>query len=160
MNKAQLIGNLGADPEVRYMPNGDAAVSFRIATNKRWTDKEGKKQEHTEWHSCTMFGKRGEALAKYSHKGSKIYVEGELRTRKWTDKNNVDRWTTEIRVYDFEFLESKGTGRPPHPAEAGNYPGERTDGDPGPQSAPPNTKETDASHVAPPAEVDEDDIPF
>lgn len=100
------------------MPNGDAAVNFRLATNTRWKDKEsGEQKEHTEWHSCSLFGKRAEIFAQYVKKGHRVYVEGELRTRKWTDKNNIDRWTTEVRVRDFEFLQQMGGNKPP-PAEA------------------------------------------
>lgn len=120
LNRATLIGHLGADPEVRYMPSGDAVASFRMATNSRWTDKQsGEKKEHTEWHQCVIFGKRAEVAGQYLKKGSHVYVEGELRTRKWQDKEGTDRYTTEIVLRDFQFLDSKGDGgnRPPHPAE-------------------------------------------
>lgn len=153
MNKAIIMGNLGADPEVRYMPNGDAAVTLRVATNKSWTDKDsGERKQHTEWHTVIAFGKRAEVIGEYFRKGSKILIEGELRTRKWTDKQNIDRWTTEIRMTDFEFVESKGTGRPPHPADdPSNYPpeerstGRGADSSPSPQTGTPDL---------------EDDIPF
>jgi single-strand DNA-binding protein len=114
MNKVFLIGHLGADPEVRYLPNGDPACNFRIATNARWTDKQsGEKKEHTEWHSCSIFGKRAETFAQYVKKGHRVMVEGEMRTRKWTDKDNIDRWTTEVRVRDFEFLQQASGGKAP-----------------------------------------------
>src|SRR5262245_14599626 len=118
MNKVILIGHLGADPEVRYTQGGDAACNFRMATNTRWTDKQtNEKKEHTEWHSCSIFGKRATVFAEFVKKGHRICVEGELRTRKWTDKNNIDRWTTEIRVRDFEFLQQAPSNRPP-PADS------------------------------------------
>jgi single-strand DNA-binding protein len=144
MNKVILIGHLGADPEVRYLPNGDAACNFRMATNTRWTDKESKeKREHTEWHSCSLFGKRAEAFAQYVKKGHRVCVEGEMRTRKWTDKNNVERYTTEVRVRDFEFLQQASGNRPP-PAETDK---------PDPEAS--------ASAPQPPPQKDfDDDIPF
>lgn len=144
MNKVFLIGHLGADPETRFMPNGDAACNFRMATNTRWTDKETKeKKEHVEWHSCTLFGKRAEAFTQYVKKGHRVMVEGEMRTRKWTDKNNIERWTTEVRVRDFEFLQQASGTKPP-PAEADK---------PDPEGS--------ASAPAPAAQTDfEDDIPF
>lgn len=115
-----IIGNLGADPELRYAPSGDAVVSFSVATNKRWTDRDsGEKKERVEWHRCNAWGRAAETISQYMKKGSKIFIEGELQTRKWTDKEGVDRWTTEIRVFQFEFLDSaSGSGRPPHPADA------------------------------------------
>lgn len=120
MNKAMIIGNLGADPDIRYMPNGDPVTNISVATNKNWTDQEsGEKKQRTEWHRCTAFGKRAENLAKYLRKGSKVFIEGELQTRSWEDKEGIKRYTTEIRVFNFEFLDQRNTGeRPPHPADA------------------------------------------
>lgn len=147
-----IIGHLGADPEIRYMPSGEAAVSARIATNSRWKDKQsGEQKERTEWHSCTIFGKRAEAFAQYVKKGHRIYVEGELRTRKWQDKQGIDRYTTEIVVRDFEFLESKGSGRPPHPADDPNAHPE--------SSAATASGTTDSTPASGNADFD-DDIPF
>ena len=99
VNKVILIGNLGAEPEVRYMQNGDAVANVRIATSESWKDKNsGETQERTEWHNVVFFGKLAEIVKQYVHKGSKIYVEGQLRTRKWQDKEGHDRYSTEIVV--------------------------------------------------------------
>ena len=99
VNKVILIGNLGADPDVRYMQSGDAVCNLSIATSESWKDKQtGEAKERTEWHRCVFFGKLAEIAKEYLRKGSKIYVEGQLRTRKWTDKDGVDRYTTEVHV--------------------------------------------------------------
>ena len=119
LNKAMIIGYLGADPDIRYMPSGSAAANFSVATTSRWKDKQsGEQKEHTEWHRCVAFGKDAETIEKYLKKGAQVYVEGELRTNKWTDKDGIDRYSTEIRVRRFSFLDRKGdSARPPHPAE-------------------------------------------
>ena len=97
VNKVILIGNLGKDPEVRYMPSGGAAANVTLATSESWKDKQtGEKQERTEWHNVVFFGRLAEIAGEYLKKGSKVYVEGSLRTRKWQDKNGTDRYTTEI----------------------------------------------------------------
>lgn len=111
VNKVILIGHLGRDPEVRYLPSGDAVVNISIATSQKWTDKGGEKQEQTEWHRCVAFGKRGEVIGEYMKKGSQIYVEGRLQTKKWQDKDGNDRYTTEIVVDNFQFL-GGGKGKP------------------------------------------------
>ena len=99
VNKVILIGNLGADPDVRYMPSGDAVANVRIATSETWKDRNtGEKQERTEWHNVVFFGKIAEVVKQYLRKGSKIYVEGKLRTRKWQTQDGQDRYTTEIVV--------------------------------------------------------------
>lgn len=99
VNKVILIGNLGADPEVRYMPSGDAVANVRIATSESWKDRNtGEMQERTEWHNVVFFGKLAEIVKQYLRKGSKIYVEGKLRTRKWQGQDGQDRYTTEIVV--------------------------------------------------------------
>ncbi|MBK1719308.1 single-stranded DNA-binding protein [Thiocystis violacea] len=99
VNKVILIGNLGADPEVRYMPSGDAVANVRIATSDSWKDRNtGEMQERTEWHNVVFFGKLAEIVKQYVRKGSKIYVEGKLRTRKWQGQDGQDRYTTEIVV--------------------------------------------------------------
>jgi len=97
VNKVILIGNLGRDPEMRYMPSGDAVANLSVATTETWKDKDGEKQEATEWHRVVFFGKQAEICDLYLKKGSQIYVEGSLRTRKWQDKDGQDRYTTEIR---------------------------------------------------------------
>jgi single-strand DNA-binding protein len=107
VNKVILIGNLGKDPEVRYMQNGDAVASFTIATSESWKDKDtGEKKEATEWHRLTAFRRLGEIAGEYLKKGSSVYIEGKLTTRKWQDKDGVDRYTTEIVVDKLTMLGS------------------------------------------------------
>ncbi len=110
VNKVILIGNLGRDPEVRYMPSGDAVANLRIATTDTFKDKNGDKQEVTEWHSVAFFGRQAEVCGQYLKKGSQIYVEGSLRTRKWQDKEGHDRYTTEIRGDRMQMLGSRSSG--------------------------------------------------
>lgn len=97
VNKAILVGNLGQDPEVRFLPNGGAVCSFTLATSESWKDKDtGEQKEQTEWHRVVIFGKLAEIAGEYLKKGSQVYVEGQLRTRKWQDQSGVDRYTTEV----------------------------------------------------------------
>jgi single-strand DNA-binding protein len=110
VNKVILIGNLGRDPEVRYLPSGDAVANLRIATTDRYKDRNGDQQEVTEWHSVAFFGKQAEICGQYLKKGSQVYVEGSLRTRKWQDKDGNDRYTTEIRGDRMQMLGSRGGG--------------------------------------------------
>ncbi len=119
VNKVILVGNLGQDPEVRYMPNGNAVTNVTIATSDSWKDRDtGQQQERTEWHRVVFFGKLAEIAGQYLRKGSKIYVEGALRTRKWQDQNGQDRYTTEIVVDmngQMQMLDSRNEGG------SGNY---------------------------------------
>ena len=109
INKVILVGNVGGDPEVRYMPNGNAVTTLSIATSETWKDKQtGDKQERTEWHRVVCFNRLGEIAGEYVRKGSKLYVEGSLRTRKWQDPQGQDRYTTEIVASDIQMLDSKG----------------------------------------------------
>ncbi len=109
INKVILVGNLGKDPDTRYMPSGKAVTSFSIATSESWTDKQsGDKQERTEWHNIVLFDKLGEIAAEYLRKGSQVYIEGALRTRKWQDKEGKDRYTTEIVGRDMQMLGGRG----------------------------------------------------
>ena len=102
LNKVTLIGNLGKDPEVRFMPNGGAVANITLATSENWKDKQtGEKKEKTEWHRIVMFGKLAEIAGEYLKKGAKIYVEGSLQTRKWTNQQGQDQYTTEIVIQDF-----------------------------------------------------------
>lgn len=96
INKVIIIGNLGRDPETRFMPNGEAVTNIAVATTESWKDKSGEKKELTEWHRVTMYRKLAEIAGKYLQKGSQVYLEGKLQTRKWTDKDGVERYTTEI----------------------------------------------------------------
>jgi single-strand DNA-binding protein len=111
INKVILVGNLGQDPETRYTANNSAVTNITIATSESWTDKQsGQKQERTEWHRVVMFNKLGEIAGQYLRKGSKVYIEGSLRTRKWQDQNGQDRYTTEIVASDMQMLDSRGAG--------------------------------------------------
>jgi single-strand DNA-binding protein len=107
VNKVILIGNLGKDPETRYMPNGDAVTNITLATTETWKDKNGEKQEKTEWHRVTFYRKLAEIAGEYLKKGRPVYVEGRLETRKWTDKAGVERYTTDVIATDMKMLGSK-----------------------------------------------------
>ena len=104
VNKVILVGNLGADPEVRFTPSGQAVANFRIATSESWTDKSGQKQERTEWHRIVVWGKLGELCGEYLAKGRQCFVEGRLQTREWTDKENKKNYTTEVVATNVVFL--------------------------------------------------------
>jgi single-strand DNA-binding protein len=111
INKVILIGNLGADPEVRYMPGGGAAATLNIATSESWKDKQtGEQQDRTEWHRVVLFNRLAEIAGEYLKKGSKVYIEGSLRTRKWQDKNGQERFTTEIVGNDMQMLDGRSAG--------------------------------------------------
>ncbi len=127
VNKVILVGNLGADPEIRRMNSGDPVVNFRIATSETWRDKEsGERKEKTEWHSIVIFN---DGLAKiaeqYLKKGMKVYIEGQLQTRKWSDRDGIDRYTTEVVLQKFrgelQMLSSNGSGRVPGPSGPDDY---------------------------------------
>lgn len=112
-NQIILIGNLGRDPEVKYTQGGQAVCNFSVAVNEQWTDKSGEKQEKTEWHRVVFFGRLAEIAGEYLKKGSQIYIEGRLQTRKWQDKEGHDRYTTEIVANDMQMLGSRsGQGAP------------------------------------------------
>lgn len=111
INKVIILGNLGQDPECRYLANGDAVTNLSVATSDAWKDKNtGQDQERTEWHRIVMFKKLAEIAAEYLRKGSKVYVEGSLRTRKWQDQNGNDRYSTEIVASDMQMLDSRPSG--------------------------------------------------
>lgn len=149
VNKVILVGNLGADPEVRYMPSGSAVVDVSLATTDSWKDKDsGERKERTEWHRVTFFGRLAEIVGEYMQKGRPMYVEGSLRTEKWQDKSGNDRYTTKIIAREMQMLGSRdgGGGR-------GNFdqspPSQRQGGQGGGQG-----------RDAPPSEDFDDDIPF
>ena len=111
INKVIIIGNLGADPEVRYTPGGSAVANVTVATSTSWRDKQtGDMQDRTEWHRVVFFGRLAEIVGEYLHRGSKIYIDGSLRTRKWQDKSGTERYTTEIVANEMQMLDSKGGG--------------------------------------------------
>jgi single-strand DNA-binding protein len=154
VNKVILVGNLGADPETRSMPSGMTVTNIRIATSESWKDKaSGAQQERTEWHSVALFGRLGEIAAEYLRKGSQVFVEGKIRTRKWQDKQGNDRYTTEVIADNMQMLGARGGG-------GGMGGGERGGGGGGGGSAPPRD---DYDQSPPPAggkEDFDDDIPF
>jgi len=108
LNMAQIIGHLGRDPEVRYTPEGTAVAKLAVATNETWKDKDGEKQERTEWHRVVLFGKVAEIAAEYLKKGSMVYIQGRLQTRKWQGDDGQDRYTTEIVAERMRMLGGKG----------------------------------------------------
>jgi single-strand DNA-binding protein len=111
VNKVIIIGNLGADPETRAMPSGTTVANLRVATSENWRDKQtGEQQERTEWHRVALFGRLAEVAGEYLRKGSKVYIEGSLRTRKWTDKQGNERYSTEIVANDMQMLDGRGGG--------------------------------------------------
>ena len=109
VNKVILIGNLGADPELRETSSGNKVCNFRIATSEQWANRDGEKQEHTEWHRIVVWGRQAETCAQYLAKGRQVYVEGRLQTRKWQDRDGRDRWTTEVVAEQVVFLSVGGT---------------------------------------------------
>lgn len=121
VNKVILIGNLGKDVELKYLPSGDAVTNISVATTETWKDKAGEKQEQTEWTRVAMFGKTAEIAGKYLKKGSQVYIEGKLQTKKWTDKEGQERYSTEVRCDRMQMLGGK-------PEAAQREPGEDNDG--------------------------------
>jgi len=157
VNKAIILGNLGKDPEVRYSAAGDAMCNLTIATSEQWKDKAtGEKREATEWHRVSFFGKLAEICGQYLKKGSQIYVEGSIRTRKWTDKEGVERYSTEIRGDEMKMLGSRPEGGQQRPS---GPPDGASDYAPAPQrnsqGAPPNS-----GRPKPSFDDLGDDIPF
>lgn len=111
VNKVILVGNLGKDPEVRYMPNGNAVANFTVATSESWKDQQGQQQERTEWHNIVMYRRLAEVAGEYLKKGSKVYIEGKLQTSKWQDQaTGQDRYKTEINAHEMQMLDSRGQG--------------------------------------------------
>jgi len=120
INKVILVGNLGKDPEVRYSANGAAIANLTIATSEQWTDKQsGQKQEKTEWHRVVLFNRLGEIAGEYLKKGSQVYIEGKLQTRKWQDQSGQDRYTTEIVANDMQMLGGRGGSAEFTPSQQG-----------------------------------------
>ena len=154
VNKVIILGNLGNDPEVRYMPNGEPVANISIATSETWNDKNtGEKREKTEWHRVIAYRRTAEIIGQYTRKGSKLYVEGKLQTRKWTDNNGVDRYTTEIIADSVQLLDSRGDGNRGHDDHSSR-------GGQGHQQQQP--QQNNAPQYNPPAQDDFDDptIPF
>jgi single-strand DNA-binding protein len=161
INKVILIGNLGNDPETRYMPSGGAVTNISVATSESWKDKQtGQPQERTEWHRVVFFNRLAEIAGEYLRKGSKVYVEGSLRTRKWQDQSGQDRYSTEIVASEMQMLDSRGGG------QAAPYPDAGGHSQAPPQAAPAQGGAQAASGAAPAAGPEgnfqdfDDDIPF
>ena len=142
VNKVILIGNLGADPEVKYTPSGVPVTNLSLATSETWTDRNEERQERTEWHRLVLWRKLAEIAGQYLKKGSKLYVEGKLQTRSWDDQSGQKRYTTEVVVNDMHMLDSRGES----PDTGG-----RMGGDPGPAAS---------QGAMPPGADEDDDLPF
>ena len=147
VNKCILVGNLGKDIELRYTSGGAAVATLSLATTEVWNDKQGQRQEKTEWHRVVLWGKQAESLQEYLLKGRQIYVEGRIQTRQWDDRDGNKRYTTEVRADRVVLLGSRGSG--------GGGGGGSTRGDQGQDQQPPGPLTGDG-----PAELTEDDIPF
>ena len=160
INKVILIGNLGGDPEVKYTPSGAAVTNVNLATNESWTDRNGERQERTEWHRLVFWSKLAEIAGQYLKKGSKVYIEGRLQTRQWDDAQGQRKYTTEIVVNDMQMLDGRGDG-----VDAGPPPG--PGGPPGQGGGPPaqggarsSDPDPGSFGAAPAAGPDDDDLPF
>jgi single stranded DNA-binding protein (ssb) len=164
VNKVILIGNIGQDPEVRYTPGGSAITNISVATSETWKDKQtGQSQERTEWHRVVFFNRLAEIAGEYLRKGSKVYIEGSLRTRKWQDQQGQDRYTTEIVANEMQMLDGRGSegASSSAPSSYGDY------GAPAPaqssgRPAPANNQRSAPPSAAPAPDFDgfDDDIPF
>lgn len=177
INKVILIGNLGADPEVRYMPSGNAVTNVNLATSDSWKDKQsGQMQERTEWHRVVFFNRLAEIAGEYLRKGSKVYIEGSLRTRKWQGQDGQDRYTTEIVASEMQMLDGRGGeggGGYQQPSQGGGYAPQGGDmgyGQPqqynqappqqAPRQQPPQQPAQQPQQPAPGFDDFDDDIPF
>lgn len=166
LNKVTLIGNLGADPEVRFMPSGGAVTTIRLATTRRWKDKQsGERKESTEWHRVVFFNRLAEVAGEYLKKGSQVYVEGHLRTQKWQAQDGQDRYTTEILADEMHMLGSRSGGTTAFGGDAAPSayaPPAASSAKPSYQSAPPMPQNSaNSMPPAPPSYDDfDDDIPF
>jgi len=125
VNKVILVGRLGKDPDVRFMPNGEAVANVTLATTESWKDKSGAKQEKTEWHNLVFYRRTAEVVGEYLKKGSQVYIEGKLQTRKWQTKEGQDRYTTEIIVSEMQMLGGKSQGLTDSPSKLGGQSVER-----------------------------------
>ena len=154
VNKVILMGNLGRDPEVRFMPNGDAVCNFSIATTDSWKDKAGERQEKTEWHNIVMYRRLAEIAGEYLKKGRPVYLEGRLQTRKWQTKEGQDRYTTEVIADSMQMLGGRD-GAPAHESQPTSQPEARDEFD----QTPSRNNQSGSSNSSSFDEF-EDDIPF
>ena len=153
INKVIIVGHLGQDPEVRYMPNGNAVANMTVATSESWKDQQGQQQERTEWHRVTMYRKLAEIAGEYLRKGSQVYVEGSLRTRKWQDKTGNDRYTTEIIANEMQMLGGRGG------SGGGDYSSSSSDSSSSSSSSKSNMNQSN-NEPMPVDDSFDDDIPF
>ncbi len=155
VNKVILIGNAGADPELRYTPGGSAVSNFSIATNESWTNSSGERQERTEWHRIVVWGRLAEICNQYLRKGSKVYIEGKLQTSSWEGQDGVKRYTTEVVARDMQMLDSRGD-------MDGNFGGEpqSQQATPQPQAASTTAQGQGGTESEPPPYAADDDLPF
>lgn len=157
VNRVTLVGNVGADVETRYMPNGDAVCNLRLATTESWKDKQsGEKRELTEWHRIVCYRKLAEICSQYVKKGSQLYVEGRIRTRKWQDKDGQDRYTTEIDMTEMQMLGSRRDGQSDGNSDSGDRPAPQQNTAGGGNGEPPARQNRAPAYDA---SLDED-IPF
>lgn len=145
LNKVILIGRLGRDPEVRYMPNGEAVCNFSVATSEAWNDRNGQRQERTEWHNITMYRRLAEIAGQYLKKGSQVYLEGKIQSRKYHGKDGVERTAYDIIVNEMKMLGGGSDGQQAQPAQG--------------EAPPPPRRQTPAAPAAPAEDID-DDVPF
>lgn len=158
VNKVTLIGFLGQEPEVRYLPNGSAVTNISLATSESWRDKQsGEEKERTEWHRVVLFGKLAEIAGEYLHKGSQVYIEGQLQTRKWTDNAGVERWTTEIVVKQQGTMQMLGSNNRTNTSGNGQPAGKQPSAAPAQSGTPQSAPQSMGNE--PPMDFD-DDIPF
>jgi len=161
VNKVILVGHLGQDPEVRYMPDSTAVTTLSVATSETWRDKQtGENRENTEWHRVVLFGKLAEVAGEYLRKGSQVYIEGQLRTRKWTDTNGIDRWTTEVRVGVNGTMQMLGGCRNNSTNTSGNNAQSGQQGGWGQPQQPQQTPSAPRNPANEPPMDFDDDIPF
>jgi len=157
VNKAILVGNLGADPETRYTSNGTCVTNIRLATTEQWKDRQsGEQQERTEWHRVVLWGKLGEVAEQYLRKGAQVYIEGRIETRKWQDQGGQDRYTTEVRALDMQMLGGRGGGG----GGGGGGPGAEENWSQDTPASAPRQSSRPAQQPPPPPDDLDDDIPF
>ncbi len=145
LNKVILIGRLGRDPETRYMPNGEAVCNFSVATSEAWNDRNGQRQERVEWHNVTMYRRLAEIAGQYLKKGSQVYLEGKIQSRKYTDKNGVERTAYDIIVNEMKMLGGGSDGQQAQPAQS--------------ETPTPPRRQAPAAPAQPAEDID-DDVPF
>ncbi|WP_116963606.1 single-stranded DNA-binding protein [Fastidiosibacter lacustris] len=166
INKVILLGRLGADPEIRYMPSGMSVANLRLATNDGYKDRQtGQFIENTEWHRVVVFGKQAEVISQYTQKGSIIYIEGRIRTNKWQDQNGQDRYTTEIVATEIQLIGGRGDGQIQDSAPAQPQQSQAQFAQPSAQPAAPAYNQQAAQNQTPPDinqlnDFDDDEIPF